>query len=204
LLQLVYLPQSRFPGCLPFAYLASTPLFTFCIPTIIGGCLLGNIPLCKKITGRSGFINSNKPFRMTDRQILTIKISWSYVVRDSGEAALLFYDKLFALNPALKVLFRNDMELQARKLISMLTMIVSRLQMIGEVADEISALGRRHVGYGVKPGDYTTVGQALIWMLEQRLEEHWTQETREAWELMYQQLSNRMIQVAKTINSTSL
>src|SRR4051812_17186569 len=145
----------------------------------------------------------NQPILMTDRQMLAIKISWSYVIRDSGEAALLFYNKLFELKPALKPLFRNDMELQARKLVAMLTLIVSRLQMIEEVADEISALGRRHAGYGARPEDYPVVRQALLWMLEHRLEEHWTPETREAWELMYQQLSNRMIQVSKTINATS-
>lgn len=138
---------------------------------------------------------------MTDRQMLAIKISWSYIVQDSVGAALLFYDKLFELNPALRSLFRNDRELQARKLVAMLTMIVSRLQVIEEVADEISALGRRHVGYGVRPEDYPVVGQALIWMLEQRLEHHWTPETREAWELMYRQLSARMIQVTQSINS---
>jgi hemoglobin-like flavoprotein len=139
---------------------------------------------------------------MTDRQQLAIKYSWSFVTQDSIDAALLFYGKLFELKPELKPLFKDDIGVQAQKLVAMITAVVSQLQRMDELSEQISALGKRHGGYGVQAHHYPAVGEALIWMLEQRLQEQWSPETREAWLLLYQLLSDKMIRAVNTAESS--
>jgi hemoglobin-like flavoprotein len=72
-----------------------------------------------------------------------------------------------------------------------------------ELTEQIIALGRRHGDYGVQAHHYPAVGEALIWMLEQRLEEQWNPETREAWVLLYQLLADKMIRAANTAESSA-
>ena len=62
-------------------------------------------------------------------------------------------------------------------------------------------LGRRHVKYGVPESSYATVGEALIWTLEQGLGEDFTEETRQAWGLTYTTLSGVMIEASREIES---
>src|SRR5262249_31290847 len=53
--------------------------------------------------------------------------------------------------------------------------------------------GRRHAGYGVKERDYETVGEALLWTLEQGLGPGFTPEIREAWTGFYQLVADTML-----------
>jgi nitric oxide dioxygenase len=53
-------------------------------------------------------------------------------------------------------------------------------------------MARRHVGYGVQPAHYDTVGAALLWTLEQDLGPAFTDETREAWATAYGTLAQVM------------
>jgi hemoglobin-like flavoprotein len=57
-------------------------------------------------------------------------------------------------------------------------------------------MGRRHAGYGVEPEHYTTVGEALLWALEQALGDDFTSETKEAWAKAYDLIASTMIEAA--------
>lgn len=56
----------------------------------------------------------------------------------------------------------------------------------------VQQLGRNHVGYGVVPEHYDTVGAALVWTLEQGLGEAFTPEVKEAWIAVYTLLASVM------------
>src|SRR5436190_9443157 len=99
---------------------------------------------------------------MTDRQILLVKNTWSYVVVKSDEAGQLFYERLFEIAPEVKPMFKGDMKEQSRKLMNMITMIVSKLQKLDEIIHEVRSLAQRHNKYGVKPEYYIIVGSALV------------------------------------------
>jgi nitric oxide dioxygenase len=58
-------------------------------------------------------------------------------------------------------------------------------------------LGRRHGGYGVKPGHYATVGDALLSTLEQGLGAEFTPARRDAWAAAYGLLADVMIEAAE-------
>jgi len=114
----------------------------------------------------------------------------------SEEAGELFYKKLFEVEPGLQSIFKNDMAFQGKKLIRMLTAIITRIQKIEDIMPEIDALSQRHVNYGTKPEHYALVGKALIRTLEQCLGNRWTEETSQAWQTVYGVVAQTMIQAA--------
>ena len=78
------------------------------------------------------------------------------------------------------------MEEQGRKLIQMITIAVRGLDRLDEFGPAVEDLGRRHVSYSARDGDYDSVDAALLWTLEQGLgEEAFTPESREAWTATY-------------------
>ena len=118
---------------------------------------------------------------MTPEQIKLVKSSWAEVAPISEQAAELFYGKLFELNPELKSLFNSDLKEQGRKLMVMINMAVNSLDTVEAIVPALQDLGRRHVAYGVKDEDYDTVGESLLWTLEQGLGDGFTTEVKGAW-----------------------
>ncbi|MDA0823194.1 MAG: globin family protein [Proteobacteria bacterium] len=110
----------------------------------------------------------------------------------SEQAAVLFYGRLFELDPELKPLFKGDMVEQGRSLMTMIGTAVNSLSRLDAVVPAVQALGRRHVAYGVKDTDYDTVGAALLWTLEQGLGETSTSEVAAAWTETYSILASVM------------
>lgn len=106
---------------------------------------------------------------MTATNIALVQHSFERVRPMLDAAALLFYERLFALDPSLRSLFRTSREAQAQKLAQALTVVVKGLEQPSQLRGAIEALGRRHAGYGVRHDHYATVGDALIWTLEQGL-----------------------------------
>jgi len=85
------------------------------------------------------------------------------------------------------------MKEQGRKLMATLAVVVNGLSDLDAILPAASGLAQRHVGYGVKPGHYAPVGEALLWTLERGLGAQWTQELAAAWAAAYTTLSQFMI-----------
>jgi hemoglobin-like flavoprotein len=136
---------------------------------------------------------------MTPEQVSLVQSSWQQVVPIKDQAAQLFYQKLFELDPKLKTLFKNDMAEQRRKLMNMLDTAVRGLKNPDAIVPAVRDLGKRHVGYGVKDKDYDTVATALLWTLEKGLGAGFTAETRNAWIAAYGLLTSVMKQPSDAI-----
>ena len=122
-----------------------------------------------------------------------VKSSWQHVVPIAGQAADIFYERLFAANPAIAVMFRRtDMREQKNKLIHALCAVVDSLERLEDMFPLLAELGQRHTGYGVQPAHYQQVGAALIETLEAGLAERWTEELKEAWIALYEIVSGVM------------
>jgi hemoglobin-like flavoprotein len=142
---------------------------------------------------------------MTPTQIGLIRDSWAAVEPIADTAAGLFYDRLFALDPAIERLFRRtDMAGQRKILMQTLTVVVKSLDKLDTIVPAVQALGRRHAGYGVRESHYATVGEALLWTLEQGLGEALTPDVRDAWTIAYTTLATVMIEAAKTDAETEV
>jgi hemoglobin-like flavoprotein len=111
-----------------------------------------------------------------------IRNTWAQIVPMADQAAALFYERLFEIDPSTRPLFRaTDMVQQRKKLLQILGVAVHSLDNLGALSKMVEDLGRRHAGYGVKDSHYDSVGAALLWTLEQGLGKAWTPEVATAW-----------------------
>src|SRR5215212_4577721 len=106
---------------------------------------------------------------MTPHQIDLVQKTFTDVKPIAAAAAELFYSRLFALDPSLRIMFKGDMGKQGQMLMSMIGAAVAGLRNLETLAPVVRKLGARHVGYGVRTEHYATVGTALMWTLEQGL-----------------------------------
>ena len=129
---------------------------------------------------------------MTSKQIDLVQESFKKVERIARDAAGLFYTRLFEIDPALRSMFRGDIEEQGRKLMQVLAFAVASLRHPDRMMTTLYDLGRRHTAYGVTDEHYATVAAALLWTLEQGLGDAFTDEVRDAWAAAYELLSSAM------------
>lgn len=139
---------------------------------------------------------------MNPEIVRLVQQSWGQVLPIAPQAAALFYKNLFELDPALKSLFKGDMEAQGTRLMQMIDVAVSKLDKLDVLIPVLQGLGTRHVGYGVQPQHYDTVAAALLKTLEQGLGDAFTPQVRSAWEAVYSAMANVMIE-ARTYNIAS-
>lgn len=133
---------------------------------------------------------------MTPRQIELVQSSFNLVIPTLESASMIFYDRLFQLDPSLRRMFRIPQPEQARKLAHVLTAVVKGLGRPKEILPAVEELGRRHSNYGVQPEHYSTVGEALMWALQTGLGDAFTAEVRNAWASAYSLLSLTMQRAA--------
>jgi nitric oxide dioxygenase len=133
---------------------------------------------------------------MTPDQVKLVQQSFAKVAPVSETAAVLFYDRLFEIAPAVRAMFPADMTEQRKKLMAMLAAVVNGLANLDSILPAASALAKRHVAYGARPEHYPVVGSALLWTLEKGLGEAWTSDVKEAWTAAYGTLSGYMISEA--------
>lgn len=129
---------------------------------------------------------------MTPEQIKLVRLSLAQILYRKMEAGKLFYERLFTIAPEVRVLFKNDIDAQARKLMDTLAVAVSTLRDPATLLPMLQDLGRRHVAYGVQDEHYEKVGAALLWTLEQVLKDAFTPQVREAWTALYGAVASTM------------
>jgi hemoglobin-like flavoprotein len=132
---------------------------------------------------------------MTANEIHLVKYSWSVVEGiDPVVAGGIFYKRLFESAPYLKPMFSESIPVQSKKLMTMISYVINRLDKLDTILEDIKNLARRHVKYGVQEEHYELVGAALLWTLEQALAALWTNEVKQAWANCYGLLSSTMLQ----------
>ncbi len=126
-------------------------------------------------------------------------------VRPDAQLVERFYTELFRLNPALRAQFPADMASQQQKFSQSLLAILDVLghcqsapddPRLVELVAELQRLGRRHVHYGTRPGDYALVGEALLLALQSSAEVELSDELRSAWLRLYGWITAQMLKVA--------
>ena len=141
---------------------------------------------------------------LTEQDRKLILQSWRLVVPIAETAGDLFYRRLFELKPEYRSLFRDDLSKQKRKLVGMLAFIVKSMDWLAsewreevpveeDLAMVVMAMGRRHAElYRIPDESYATVGEALLWTLDQGLGPAFTDEVRSAWTRLYEVVSLTM------------
>ncbi|HYK94798.1 MAG TPA: globin domain-containing protein [Candidatus Dormibacteraeota bacterium] len=139
---------------------------------------------------------------MTPEQKKLIRRTWAQLAPDSAATAALFYQRLFAIEPAARRLFESkDMHVQGNLFMQMVSVFVRSLDGHSEMNAAIESSGKRHHGYGVLASDYDGAGKALLWALEQALGSAFTPEIRDAWAEGYRTLAGTMQRAGATSTS---
>jgi len=134
---------------------------------------------------------------MTPEQKDILRDTWRAVAPIADDAAKLFYDRLFEIDPGTRPLFaRTKMPEQRAKLIAAIGHVIDGLDEFDAIVPTIEALGRRHAGYDVTDAHYFSVGAALLWTLEQGLGVAWTPAAADAWSSAYTLIADTMRRAA--------
>jgi hemoglobin-like flavoprotein len=129
---------------------------------------------------------------MTPRQKQIVAETFPLIREIAIPVSLLFYGRLFDLDPSLRRLFNIDMKVQSEKLIAMLDAIVASIDDWEEIVPALRQLGQRHVTYGVKTEHYDTLCAALVWAFGQALQPGFDEEVRDVWIAVIQAVNEQM------------
>ncbi|WP_395644706.1 globin family protein [Terricaulis sp.] len=133
-----------------------------------------------------------------DTHITLVQRSFAQASRFPAHFAATFYGELFAIDPEARALFKGDMIAQGDKLTKMMEYVVNALDQPEVIIPAMRELAVRHIGYGVKPQHYTSVGTALMRTLKHELGAAFTPEVRSAWISAYDLISGVMREASAT------
>ena len=123
---------------------------------------------------------STQEIRVTPERRRLAQQAFATIQPFADELGMLFYSRLFELDPGLRGLFKHDLANQAHSLMTMLQLAIEGLDAPGHFSRALRNLGVRHADYGVQPEQYATVRAALLWTLAHALGAAFTPETAAA------------------------
>jgi len=129
---------------------------------------------------------------MTWEQRRLVQVSFDAVRDQARPLMLLFYGKVFELDPSARRLFHNDIALQGRKLVDTLDTVTQALDHFDSLRPRLVELGRQHAGFGVRPEQYDVITTALLWALAQALGPDFDAPTRDAWKILLADVASVM------------
>ncbi|MDX1903258.1 MAG: globin domain-containing protein [Thermonemataceae bacterium] len=133
---------------------------------------------------------------MTNAQSQLVKQSFPKVLAGTLSGTKFLYEKLFELAPDSKELFKNtSMDKQAQMLIAAIGKLIKSIDQWDTVKPDLEVLAQRHIGYGLSPEHFVYFGQSFIYMLKNIFGADWNSELEDAWQAVYQRISEVMIGV---------
>jgi hemoglobin-like flavoprotein len=125
--------------------------------------------------------------------------SFQLVVERSPNVVHRFYEVLFDRYPAARSLFsRNPTKKQEEMLTGALVAVMEHLEDASWLKSQLSALGAKHVEYGVADHMYPWVGECLVATLKEAAGAHWTPRIEQAWLEAFGAISGLMLEGSRT------
>lgn len=134
---------------------------------------------------------------MSPEQKSQIKFTWKLMEPNADKVVDTLYDKLFEIDPSLRILFKNDLGEQKRKWMQSLGFVVANLSSPATLLPVIRHFGRRHTLYGAQPAFFATAKEAFSFTLAKALGEKFTPEIRLAWNELLEFLLGQMLAAAR-------
>lgn len=141
---------------------------------------------------------------MIPAQLRLLQRSFSKIEPVAEQFGTIFYERLFAIAPEMRPLFRTDIKAQQSKFMKVIAEVVQlhlramiSLPATAQVSGEVMIpgafwSGKLHAAYGVRMEDFDSMKQALIWALRQTLGNDLTPEVEEAWVAAYDIVARAM------------
>lgn len=109
-----------------------------------------------------------------------------------------FYEILFERYPQVQPLFsRNAPERQQKMLQDAIVAVVEHVEDADWLKQNLTAIGSKHVDYGVTPEMYGWVGASLLATLAEIAGPAWTPDVEKAWTDAYGAITGLMLEGAK-------
>lgn len=132
-----------------------------------------------------------------------LRESFALVIERAPNLTRRFYEILFARYPRVRPMFGASLKKQEEMLTRALAAVIDHLEDGPWLADNLRALGGRHVSYGVTDEMYDWVGVALINAMADVAGEAWTPRVATAWADAYGAIAGLMIEGAHAAAQTS-
>jgi hemoglobin-like flavoprotein len=129
---------------------------------------------------------------MTQHEKKIVSESYPLIREIAIPVSMLFYGRLFDVDPSLRRLFKVGMKEQSKKFVAMLDSIVESIDDWEKIVPVLRELGQRHVAYGVKEQHYNTLCSALVWAFGQALQPGFNDEVRASWTAVIQAVNEQM------------
>jgi hemoglobin-like flavoprotein len=131
-----------------------------------------------------------------------LRNSFALVVDRQPELTPRFYEILFERYPQVRPLFgRNSSANQAQMLQGALIAVMDHLEDAQWLTDTLTAMGKKHLEYGVTDEMYDWVGASLLATLAEAASNDWTPELAAAWTEAYGAISGLMKKGAHAIQA---
>jgi len=104
-----------------------------------------------------------------------------------------FYKHLFARDPGLRAMFREDLAGQGMKFMTTLKTIVTALNDPDALDVHLKSLGQSHAALSVEADHFGPMGDALIDTFREFLGEDFSPQMEAAWRSAYAEISRKMI-----------
>ena len=130
---------------------------------------------------------------MKTEQLQLVLQSLTVIQPRADQITKSFYQHLFETEPAVRELFKGDMDRQGSMLMTTLSLAVHGLSSMENIQPAVQVLGARHFGYGVKPEYFPPFRESFMWALERHLGEGFTPELKTAWIEAFDALSAAMM-----------
>ena len=130
---------------------------------------------------------------MTPEQLSAICNSFDKALSMSPDLGSRFYLQLASDHPETKEIFDSiSMEAQHTRFISMLRIILIRMNDGLPVASLLQELGKQHVRFGVKEEDFEKFGTTLMKVLRELLGKEFDGHMCDAWVVVYEEITRIM------------
>lgn len=114
--------------------------------------------------------------------IVALRESFELVVERAPDVVHRFYEILFARYPVVIPMFsRNSPEKQEQMLTGALSAVLDHLEDAPWLERQLTAMGEKHVGYGVADEMYGWVTESLVAAMKAAAGDAWTPRIEKAW-----------------------
>ncbi|GAB4228544.1 MAG: globin family protein [Methyloligellaceae bacterium] len=136
------------------------------------------------------------PLRLEQDDVALVRASFSALAPALPLVAELFFRRLYALEPELARTFPGTLEEQKDTLTTLLTLTVSCLDRLEDLYPKLKLLAAKGRDLYIGPYYYGAIGEALLWTLQEALQDRLTPEARDAWTSVYGRIAEIMTEGA--------
>src|SRR5690242_11911480 len=113
---------------------------------------------------------------MTEASVQRLLQNYEMLAGRLPALAAHFYERLFAVLPAARPLFRIDMAVQSEHLAAALALILKNLRHMDALEQPLAELGAGHAKVGVRPEHYPVLCRTMVDTLRDGSGDAWTPE----------------------------